>query len=352
MLSDKQIIAKIKKIKSHEDLDKYFDIDRYCKGGFVNHYRLLDMLGKNWPKGMDQTINSYLFKNTHKIYINKKESITCGLIHHIQYMIDLLDGYTNNLKFYYNEEKIEFGKWENARINMNIMEYFLNNIELINRLLPIFKSVLLSNCFVNKALISNEIHDYVNHKNYGEIILSQCRNYKDEYRFYYLMKGSGAPRPPVSHPTEMDGLLCSTPKKTREMMGIDHYHVRQVKNIFSLKKRQALLKEFKLLDPFFVQCIQVGLVEFEGDKLVLYFDKDEIEEILDNPLSDDEYDEIGAHTVRTLLRVFKKQDLPDSWLFLEPMNLGPLKLPKNNFYNEWIVHLKTNLQDWNNKFAE
>jgi len=352
MLSDKQIIAKIKKIKSHEDLDEYFGIDIYCKGGFVNHYRLLDMLGNHCPKKADQVINSYLFEKKHTIVIDKNKTITCGLIHHIQYMIDFLDGYTNNLDFYYNEEKTEFDEWEKFRVNINMMEYFLNNIELINRLLPIFKSGLLSNCLANKALNENKIYDYVNHKNYGEIILSQCKSYKDEYKFYYLMKGSGIPRPPGSHPSEMDGLLCSTPKKTREMMGVDHYHVRQIKDIFSLKKRQVLLKRFKLLDPFFVQCIHEGLVEFEGDKLVLEYSEDAIDDVLGNPLDDVEFDDVHLHLESTLMRVFNKKNLPDSWVLLKPMNLGPLKLPKNNFYNEWISHLQTNLQDWNNKFAE
>ena len=346
-LSDQEIITQIKELKSTEDLDKYFNIEAYSRGEFVNHYRLLKMIGQYMVDDFSTVMDSYLLKTKHAILIKNKKKMSSGLIQHLQYMLDYLDGFVYNISDCEHGDQHGFEKMEETR--SKAWEYVLSNIEIINMLFPIFKSILFSNFYANEILKRLGINEYLNRYAYGKILLTKCNSYSVPIYLNYVDMHNVLPRPKISHPTEMEGILCSVSKRTRDKIGLGDYPVRYIKQFYNLKKRQAILKTYKLLDPFFVQCIQLDLVKFKGNEIIL--DEAEIEDINQYGPRDDGFNETIAHLVRTLLCVLGKRKLPDSWIIVEPVNLGPVKLPKQNFYYEWITHLQTNLQDWKNRFT-
>lgn len=345
-LSDQEIITQIKELKSTEDLDGYFNIEAYSRGGFVNHYRLLKMVGQYMVDDFTTILDSYLLKRNHAILIKNKRKISSGLIQHLQYMLDYMDGFVYNISDC--EDGNQYGFEEIEKIRIKVWEYVLANIKIINMLFPIFKSILFSNFYANEILRRSGINEYLNRYNYGKILLSRCNSNSFPIYKKYVEMHNVLPRPKISHPTEMEGILCSISKRTREKIGLSDYPVRDIKQFYNLKRRRAILKTFKLLDPFFVQCIQLDFIKFKGDDIVL--DEFEIQNIIDATSRDDGFNETMSYLVRALLCVFGKRKLPDNWIIFEPVNLGPVKLPKENFYYEWITHLQTNLQDWKNKF--
>ena len=331
------------------ELDQIFEIDTWCKGGFVNHYKTLlnaeDILGQYDIK----KVFWYYFHRENKIGYNKKPIVVHGLIQLLQFRLHILDGYLYYLGLFDAQEDYNFQHFEEER--KEAWDFLQRNIDIIKILLPVYKPLLLSNYFINYVLKKKGHTEYTSDIEYGKELLQKCDalNQKD-LTYYTKMQVVAEPRPQSSDITEMEGLICGMSESMRGEIGLNLYPIKWIKSLFDLRKRQTVLRRLKLLDPFFVNCLQVGLLEFKGDDIVI--EEENIEEALYFKPGDAEYNQPEMRRATTLLSVYGKKVPADRWLLLSPMNLGPVKLPRNNIHCKWITHLQNNLQDWRHKFIK
>ena len=267
----------------------------------------------------------------------------------MQYRLHLLDGFIYYISYFDDDNMYGLSELESQRGYR--WDFLQRNIDIIKILLPIYKPLLFSNYYITTYLKKEGYKEYISDIEYGKELLEMCDAIDPiDLKQYHTMIFAAEPRPKSGYITEMEGLICSMSESNRSEIGLESYPVKWVKSLFDLRKRQSILRKFKLLDPFFVNCLQDEVLKFKGDDLVI--NDEVVEHVTSFHPRDEEFNEIHTRRANTLLRVFGRKKLPDSWPFFEPMNLGIVKLHKNNLYIKWIIHLQNNLQDWNNKFEK